>query len=245
MSTQGMIAETMKADIYTNNLANASTNGFKRDELSVGSSFAMELMRVNDHKNSPPSMVGPLNVNDFDYRFQTNFSKGVITDTGNPLDLFIEGDGFFTIEGKNAELYTRNGNFTLNSKGELVTGEGYRVLGEKGPVTLPPGKEIIIDEKGNIQSGGKIIDRLLVKQFPAPEKLVKLGESFYFAGLNNNPETSDAVIKQGYLEGSNVNTVKEMINLLEAQKTYQANERSIKAQFDALDEAVTSVGRVG
>ena len=245
-ATQGMLLESEKVDIYTNNLANASTNGFKRDEVGIGSySFSEELMRINDQENSGknPPKVGPLSTDCLNYNLKTSFALGNMDNSGCPTDFYIEGDGFFTIEGKNTELYTRNGNFNINNKGELVTDDGYRVLGEKGPVIISSNKSFSVDREGNIRVDGKIIDRLSVKKFSDPQTLKKLGSSLYLA--TEAPEDSDAAIIQGTIEGSNVNTVQEMVTLLQAQKTYESNEKTIKAQLEALEEAVSSVGRVG
>jgi len=245
VATEGMIAQGNRVSVYSNNLSNVSTNGFKRDELGVGSSFSLELRRIDDGKNPSRPVVGSLNIPDFDYRLEADARGGSAIQTGNPFDLFIDGSGYFTVQGKNTQLYTKNGNFTLNTKGELVTKEGFNVLGEKGPITIPSGKNIIIDEDGRIVSDGKIIDKILIKNFPSLKDIVKTGDSFFLPPENTPVQSFSGRVKQGYIEGSNVNTVKEMINLLEAQKAYQANEKAIKAEMDALREAVTNVGRVG
>ena len=245
IAAQGMIAESWRVAIYTNNLANISTGGFKRDELAIGSSFSVELKRVDD-KNTPyRPAIGNFNDSNFDYKFVTDNQRGSIVETGNPLDLAITGSGFFTIQGQNTLLYTRNGNFTTNTKGELITGEGFNVLGEKGNIVIPGNKKVYIDEDGRVVSDGKIIDRILIKDFTNPEKLSKLGSGYLVPGQGMTPEASSAVIKQGHIEGSNVNTIREMVNIMESQKNYQANERAIKAQMETLTQAVTSVGRVG
>ncbi|MEQ8191489.1 MAG: flagellar hook-basal body protein [Candidatus Eremiobacterota bacterium] len=245
VATEGMIAQSNRVSVYSNNLSNASTCGFKRDEMGVNSSFALELRRIDDGKNSSRPIVGSLNVPDFDYRIEADARGGSSVQTGNPFDLFIDGSGYFAVRGQGDTVYTKNGNFTLNTKGELVTQEGFNVLGEKGPVVIPSGQKITIDEDGRIVSDGKILDKILIKNFSSLKGIIKTGSSFFLPPESTTVQSFSGKVKQGYIEGSNVNTVKEMINLLEAQKAYQANEKAIKAEMDALKEAVSSVGRVG
>ncbi|MEQ8172600.1 MAG: flagellar hook-basal body protein [Candidatus Eremiobacterota bacterium] len=247
VATEGMIAQSNRASVYSNNLSNVSTCGFKRDEIGVNSSFTLELRRIDDGKNSSRPVIGSLNIPDFKYHLEADTGTGSTIQTGNPLDLLIDGSGYFAVQGKDAKdtIYTRNGNFTLNTKGELVTQEGFNVLGEKGPVVIPSGQKITIDEDGRIVSDGKILDKILIKTFPSLKGIIKTGSSFFIPPENTPVQSFSGRVKQGYIEGSNVNTVKEMINLLEAHKAYQANEKAIRAEMDALKEAVTNVGRVG
>ena len=243
-AAEGMKTASTRACIYSNNLANVATSGFKRDELSIGTSFAQELKRINDQQNPSRPTVGPLPTGEFDYTFKTSFLSGPASETDNPFDLYIDGNGLFTVQGQNSPLYTRSGNFTINQQGELVTQDGFKVMGEKGPIVLT-GKSFSVDEEGNISSEGKIVDKLLINEFNNQDDLIKVGNNFFISKPGSEPQVSRSMIKQGYLEGSNVNTVKEMINLMEVDKAYGANEKTIRAQLDCLTQAVTSVGRVG
>ncbi len=187
----------------------------------------------------------------------TIFAQGPLKQTENPFDLALQGKGFFAVDVDGKEKYTRNGTFLINSEGVLVTKDGHPVLGQKGEIHLKK-NNFVIDEKGNVYENStfaknpdrlvsmqenewdklKKIDTLKIVNFKRPRYLKKEGESFWKAtdesgkALEAKLGASTKVI-QGFLEGSNVNPVKEMVAMIQVNRAYEANQKVIQTQ-DAL-----------
>ncbi|HHY78354.1 MAG TPA: flagellar hook-basal body protein, partial [Clostridiales bacterium] len=176
----------------------------------------------------------------------TDFTQGSLSPTENPLDVAISGSGFFTVETENGERYTRDGSFSLNADGYIVTKDGHMVLGENGYIQIN-GNDIRIDEKGNIYSGGELIDRLKLVDFQDYSALMKEGSNLYTIISEEwmgQEKAFESTIKQGFIEGSNVNAVKEMTDMITMLRSYEANQRLIRAHDELLEKAVNEVGRL-
>ena len=130
----GMIAESMRTDVTSNNLANANTAGFKKDVAVMKDFASMLITRINDGAEAP--VIGSLGIGAGVDEVATMHSMGAVRTTGNDFDLALEGKGFFAVETPRGIRYTRNGTFVKNARNELVTQDGYRVLGENGPITI-------------------------------------------------------------------------------------------------------------
>jgi flagellar basal-body rod protein FlgG len=235
----GMNTALNRTNIITNNLANVNTTGYKKD-TTINSSFAeMLLKRLPDGK-----MLGEGGQGVKVEGTVTDFSSGGLHKTGNPLDLAISGEGFFAIQTPQGMRYTRNGNFTRNQDGQVVTQNGNLVLGRSGPLQVF-GDQIQVDNQNNLVVDGQVIDQIRTVTFANRDGLVKEGDTSY----RTTPEVGNQFIgtgkiQQGYLEGSNVNAVKSMTNMIEATRYYEANQKIAKTYDRSLEETVNSVGKV-
>ncbi len=241
-AASGMLAQEIYHVARTNNLANIDTVGFKGDVPTFKSFLPYEIVRYNKWEEVP---IGRMNMGTKVDRIYTDFAEGKIRETGNPLDFAIHGDGFFVVSTEGGERYTRAGNFLLSNNGELITPDGFKVQGERGNIIIE-GKSIEVAEDGSIYVDGELVDRLRIVDFPDKENLQKIGYNLFRYNGRNTPSTPDNfMVKQGALEYPNVNIVKEMVNILEATRTYETNQKILRMQDETLDRAITELGRVG
>lgn len=238
----GMTRETKRLDIVSNNLANASTTGFKTDGTVQGT-FKQKLDDVMvsgsriDIANYTPDIV----------RSYTNYTQGSLSNTGNPTDLAISNDNyaFFTVEDNEGNpLYTRDGGFTIDKDRFLVTTEGYKVVGENGYINLAD-ENFSIGIDGTITNNlGAVLGKLKITSFDNPETLSKIGNNLLSEGPDSIQKEFSGEVQQGYLEMSNVNTVNEMVNMIAISRAYEANQKVLQTQDEMLGRAVSDVGRV-
>ena len=217
----GSLTQQLRFETIANNMANSNTNGFKKDIISF--SEALETQ-----SNS-----------------STDFSQGPIRFTGNELDAALSSKGFFKIETANGIRYTRDGAFSVNAEGFLVTSNRDVVLGENGPITVEGG-DVHIGRDGQVMVNNESVDKILVVDFDEPQLLRKEGFSYYsYQGENIGISTvPDAEIKQKYLESSNVNPTQEIIEMIETYRSFEAVEKGIQ-YIDALtNEMVNDFGTV-
>lgn len=237
-----MTRETKRLDIISNNLANASTTGFKSDGAVCGT-FKKALSDVMvsgsriDVANYTPDIVNTY----------TKFSQGSLQSTGNTTDLAISNDdsAFFTVEDKSGNrLYTRDGSFIIDKDNYLVTSEGYKVLGTDGYVNINE-NEFGISVTGQISdNSGNILGNLLITSFDNPETLSKIGDNMLEASEESVEKEFNGEVQQGYLEMSNVDTVNEMVNMIAISRAYEANQKVLQSQDEMLGKAVSDVGKV-
>jgi flagellar basal-body rod protein FlgG len=206
----GSMTQQLRFETIANNMANSNTNGFKKDIISFYEALDMQ-------SNS-----------------STDFSPGPLRYTGNELDVALSSKGFFKVETPNGLRYTRDGAFSINAEGILVTGNGDTVLGQSGPITLENG-EVYIGRDGQVVVNNESVDKILVVDFDDPQLLRKEGGSYYsYQGENNGISTeADAEIQQKYLEGSNVNPTQEVIKMIETYRAFESVEKAIQS-IDAL-----------
>jgi flagellar basal-body rod protein FlgF len=191
-----------------------------------------------------PGVIGTLNGGPAPNRITTYFMQGNLRETDRPLDLAIKGEGFFCVRVQGEERYTRDGSFVTDSEGYLATAEGYRVVGDMGDIYIGD-EDIDIHSNGEIYSGDLFWDRLKLVTFDRPEQLLKVGDNLYVAdGESLYRYGIEGEVLQGFLETPNVNAVKEMVNMITAFRTYEANQRVVTAYDDVLGKAVNEVGRV-
>ncbi len=255
-SASGMLVSQERMDVATNNLANVNTPGF-REQIYVSKSYPEnEVVRTDDNVTQLPRgsidqrpEVGDINTGVASDGTYTNFEEGKLKRTGNPLDLAITGEGFFTVEGEEGEdYYTRDGIFHMDEEGSLVTGNGRYVLGENGRITVSDTVEgISIGGDGTISNGdGEVVDRLQITQFENPQRLRNRGENFFVDGGEAQPITegevaADYEIRQGFQEISNTDPIRELINTIEIQRLYEMNSQMIQKQDEALGQSLQRV----
>jgi flagellar basal-body rod protein FlgF len=231
-----MLADQIRQDVIANNLANATTSGFKGD-VAVGEAFPDLL--VNQIQTG--TQVGKLGLGSRITETATNASQGAIVRTGGTYDLAIAGNGFFSVQGPNGKAYTQNGAFTVDAKGQLVTADMLPVLGKDGrPITVGGDKASIAPD-GSVSVAGRQVGQIAVTTLD-PKRLHKLGDNLY-TGTAQKGVTVGRV-EQGYLENSNVNSVKEMVDLISTMRSFEAGQKAVTAIDDSLGKAVNDVARI-
>lgn len=246
-SALGMMTNMQRMDVVSNNMSNVDTTGYKRDHV-VSHEFSDVLMaRMSDPglRMFRNSTIGHLNPGVFVDDVFTAFTQGTLQLTGNPLDLALSGQGFFTVSLDGEEVYTRDGAFTIFN-GLLLTAEGGRVQGENGDIHLPEGS-IAIDDAGRIYVNDEYVDTLQVVNFTRDglHSLRKMQDNFFRAS-EHTPGTGipfEGSISQGFLEGSNVNIVNEMVQMITISRAYESNARMITLQDGTLQRAVNDIAR--
>lgn len=248
----GMINEQNRMDILTNNLANANTVGFKK-EGSTSQAFKDVLaLKIKDTSEAPNTArrLGVMNMGVKIGEGYTDYSTGSFRETGNTYDLALSGNGFFAIEftnkaGETSTKYTRDGSFTLNVDGYLVTEDGDYVLDEDGDrIELDPLKTSFIDAYGNIYQDDSVEATIGIVDFEDYNYLEKYGENLFQTVEGATEQDATAQVHSGYLEMANVQVVSEMVNMITITRAYEANQKLIQTYDSSLDIAVNQLGRL-
>lgn len=247
-----MRAIQKKMDVITNNMANVNTNGYKKDTVVLESFPSLLTKRIKDFDGTSarPRNIGTMELgNDIGEVF-TYYSQGQLSQTGNELDMAIQdsSNAFFTVaaedgQGNYTELYTRDGSFTKGSDGTLLTKDGYTVMGENGPIVLDSG-DFSVREDGAVLQNDEIVDRLLITEFTDTLSLRKYGSNMVTTVGNAGTRPFTGTIRQGFAELSNVNIVKEMVDMITVTRSYEANQKVLQAMDGTLEKAVNEVGAV-
>ncbi len=247
----GMTTQMNKMDVVSNNIANVNTTGYKRDDV-VTRSFDEEMMlRLYDKTDEyyTNRRVGTMNMGVTVDNVYTNFTSGSLQSTNNPLDFALSGDGFFVIEtydnqGNAQERYTRDGRFTISEDYKLVTVDGYYVLDENGDkIDLGASTTINVSENGDIYSKDEPLAKMQIVSFEDNEYLRKEGDNLYYALDGANINESKATVSQGFTEGSNVNTVSEMVEMIVVSRAYEANQKVITTYDEIMSKSASEIAR--
>ena len=241
----GMNAQQNRLDAISNNLANVDTAGYKRD-ITVSKSFPELLIRrANfDGMYEIPNGMGSADaapvIGKVGLGVETNenyidFSQGAFKISNTNTDIAFTGKGFYSIQTPLGERYTRNGNFLIGKEGILETKDGYPVLGEKGIIRLADDKFTVNEDGVLISQEGEEIDRFKVVRFDNERYLKKMGESLYSSNDISGPAhiaegDERPGFLQGYTETSNVNVVNEMVQMIEINRAYEANQKTIQSE---------------
>ncbi len=248
----GMTTQMNKMDVVSNNIANVNTTGYKKDEV-VTRSFDEEMMlrlHGEDRDTLGSRNIGTMNMGVTLDNIYTDFTSGSVQLTGNPFDLCLDGDGFFKVvvtddEGNQEVRYTRDGSFNLTPNNEVVTSDGYYVLGESGnPINLgPDANSFSVDANGNVYVDEQLIDKFDIVSFEDNEYLRKQGENLYYTVDGAVETSSSANVLQGYVEGSNVNPVKEMVEMITVSRVYEANQKVVGTYDQLMSKSANEIGR--
>lgn len=203
-------------DVISNNVANMNTTGFKADGI------VFEATTTQWGQDSHFTGAGRRISYVTDRATWHDHRQGAIQQTGNPLDVAIDGPGFFTVQTPRGQRFTRNGALQVNAAGELVTSDGYRVQGEQGPIILQPqDRGITIARDGTITATGGNRGKLQVVEFDRPGQLQKEGANLFQAPAGMAPRpAAQPRLAQGSLEKSNVQPIVEMTRLIDVSRTY-------------------------
>lgn len=250
----GMTGQQMNVDIISNNLSNVNTTAYKKDRVEFKDLVYSQMSRgynIDSGNSAAPMQVG---FGAAPSATLKDFTTGTFSATENPTDLAIDGPGFFTLQDERGNmLYTRDGSFKvsmIDDERVLVNSQGYPVLDESGEVisleeyeidelVVAPDGAVSFDVNGEITDSGVKIG---IVQFANPTGLENIGNNNYKAtDASGNPvwetDTSNSTILQNYLEGSNVDLVDEMVNLIVAQRAYEINSKIVQASDDMLSQA--------
>jgi flagellar basal-body rod protein FlgF len=265
-AVSGAIAQSQKLDTIANNLANVNTPGFKRDQQV----FSEYLTAV---EKDPGTITAPrvtasiesfydMQGNDKAYvdaaGTYTDFTQGMMKQTGNKLDVGLEGDGLFEVATPEGVRYTRSGSFSIDSEGRLVTKQGFPVLKDGGVGAPAQGREIRIAGSGaegsiSIGSNGEIfqgessLGKLAITKFGNKDALRKVGHNMYTVKENLDPQmtaAADTKVNQGMIEGSNVNIVREMTEMIAATRVFESTQKAIQAYDSMNGKAVNEVPKL-
>jgi flagellar basal-body rod protein FlgF len=234
-------------DVIANNLANLNTTGFKQD-ISQFEEYLMPVARQNNFRpvDSQLSYVR-------DRGTLLDLRPGPMQQTGNPLDVAIQGDGFLAVQTPNGERYTRNGALQLNTNGELVTSQGYQVLGDGGPIQLQQqDSNIAISAEGSVsvRSGGVanvsvIRGKLRIVNFPQEQRLQKDGDNLFVTPADMAAaDAPKAYVLQGAIEKSNVSSVVEMTRMIDVSRSYAMIATLLKNEGDLHKTAIQQLAEV-
>ncbi|NIR48910.1 MAG: flagellar hook-basal body complex protein, partial [candidate division Zixibacteria bacterium] len=173
-----------------------------------------------------------------------DFSPGNLRKTDNPLDVAISGDGFFVVQTEEGNFYTRNGSFRLDATGRLVTQDGYSVLTDAGELQIHGGS-VRLSESGEIVMNDQIVGRLRLVTFEDLRSLEKVGDAHFRLreGAELELPAAETNLRPGYLEGSNVNSISEMVSMIELNRQYELGQRAIKTQDETLERLINQAGR--
>jgi flagellar basal-body rod protein FlgF len=245
----GALAHERRMQVFANNMANVNTAGFKQDEQAFKAIFPQyhavipaggrtvglaQQMMARPYGPSERVFVSP-------HQVKTTFEAGRVRLTGNPLDVAIQGRGFFEVKTPQGLRYTRNGMLSLDRDRRLVTGLGHPVMGTKGEIKIPPGK-LDISAQGEIRVDEKPVATIKVMEFSDEDMPQKSSDGLFFSEkgtVSKNPQ-----IQVGHIEESNVNSIGEMVKMIQGMRNYESTQKLIQTLDRMAEIAIQDVGRV-
>lgn len=252
IAASGMDSSITRQDVIANNLANMNTVGFKQNK-AVDVAFPTHLiarihdqrMRVLDGTAELRPNIGFMGGGVIPQEIATDYSQGAQNETKNPFDFALTGSGFFfSVLGPDGKTWlTRDGSFSLDADGRLVTQDGLPVMGHNGEIFID-GTQVTVDEEGNFTVDGKALDQLLIVKIQDEGQLIKVGHSMFQAAPPNKVDMApdDIQVQQGFLEQSNVNAIREMVSMIEGARAYDLNARIVSMYDQILGTASSQIG---
>jgi len=254
-SALGMTTQMQRMDVVSNNIANVNTTGFKRDGVAAHSFSCRMGHRVDDPVangilrlmgNTRP--VGRMSPGVFIDEVFTDFVTGGFRETGNPLDIAIAGSGFFAVtvtnpDGTFQEKFTRDGNFTIAADGTIMDMAGARLQNVDGDNIVVPSGNIIIGSDGRLLVNDEYIATIRIVDIANPTSLRKTRGNYWAVTDETELTAFNGRIEQGFLENSNVQAVREMVELVALHRAYEANSRMVQIHDETLGRAVNEIAR--
>ncbi len=240
-AASGMVSTMRQLEVVIHNIANAQTTGFKQERVA-GVSFDDQLVYQQAAMAGPP--LGQLGLAAVAEQPGLDLSQGPLQATGRSLDLALEGPGFFVIQTADGPAYTRDGSFVRDVDGNLVTQDGAPVMGENGPIQVLDGR-LAFGPDGSVLVDDQPVDRLLIVDFEAGVTLRRIGNNLFVPrdpAVQPGPAAA-VTVRQGYVEGSNVDLTGAMTTMLELQRAYEASQRMIQEQDAMTARAVNDIAR--
>ena len=225
-----MNQKIMQLDYVTNNLANAGTPGYKAEHLKL-----LKALEEGDNITEGNAASSTIIV---------DFAQGMPQKTGNPMDLQLQGEGFFVVQTKDGQAFTRKGDFTVNKQNQIVTQAGDPVMGEGGPITLRNGK-INVSEDGAVYIDENQVGKLKIVDFADRQSLKNIGGGLFLnSGSASIKKVEKPKIAAGFIELSNVNVVREMADMINIDRSFEAYQKIILTLADQDKLATSRIGRI-
>lgn len=222
------VALGRQLEVIANNMANASTPAYKAESMQ----FSEYLIQADE--GAPLSFVE-------DAAVARDWSPGTLRPTGNPLDLAINGDGYFVISTPDGDRYTRNGRFALDAAGQIVTGDGNPVTGDGGPLTVASEDgNLTVAADGTVSTEQGIIGKIQLVRFADPQALAAVGAGLYKTDASPEPDSASQ-LSQGMVEDSNVQPIIEMTNLIQVTRDYAAAQKMVEAEHERQLRAIANL----
>lgn len=252
-TVSGMITQEAKQDVITNNLSNVNTVGFKCDDLSVkgfDEVLAYNYDKVVNGKNVRQDL-GNLSLGSRIDQVTTSFTQGTLEKTDKKTDFAVVGRGFFTVQRNDGvstrNFYTRDGHFHVNNQGFLVNDSGDNVMGRnirtgRTEAIRVNGDEMILNGDGDLLLNGTPTYKFNISDFNNYKLLKKVGDNLYSG--ENPTNMNNSTVKQNFLERSNVNSIKNMIDMMQVMRTFETNQKVMQSIDETLGKAVNEVGSV-
>ena len=245
----GALAHERRMQVFANNMANVNTAGFKQDEQGFKAIFPPRHPSIPafgaDAGLAKHIMASPMGGTERAFaaasQMKTTFEPGRIRLTGNPLDMAIQGNGFFEVKTPQGLRYSRNGMFALDNQRRLVTNLGYPVMGSKGEIKIPVGK-LEVTPQGDIKVYDKPVETIKLMEFSEDEMPQKYAEGLFVSDKGTISQKS--LIQAGNLEESNVNAIGEMVKLIQGMRGYESAQKLIQTLDRMAETAIQDVGRV-
>ncbi len=248
------VAQERVMEILANNMANTNTTGFKEDNVSFASMLADPWPSYRTELPPAPFKLDmrelhPLHGSEMEYaalsEVKTDHRQGALQKTGNPLDFALEGKGFFSVMTPFGERFTRDGSFSLSPEGVLMTKGGFAVQGENGALTGLKEGNVKVLSTGEVYVGDRFVDKMKTTSFSDEKLLQRLGSNLWVHdGPQANQSRGTAELSQGYVEGSNVNPMRNLTNLITAHRTYEALQKAVKAHDESMGLSANKIGEV-
>ena len=223
-AASGMVAQTAKQDVIANNIANAQTPGFKRLRV-VTTSFAQALgtaVTVTETANRALYPPSPVQVASVRAETASDTSDGPVIPTGNILQFAIQGPGTFEIGSGDSARQTRNGSFIIDKDGELENSDGEKLAGKSGSIKMPAGVWSVTTDGAIVNAKGEGIDQIKI----------------------NGAEQGKTRVIQGHIEQSNVNIIREMVDMIANLRSFEANQKVVQSVDQTLDKLINEAGKV-
>jgi flagellar basal-body rod protein FlgG len=233
IAASGMLAELVRQDQIANDLSNASTPGYKADR-SAQQSFG-DMLLAN---RKTGETVGPLGLGTQISQIRTDLTQAPLRETDEPLDLALQGDGFFAVQTPQGVRYTRDGQFSLDATGQLVNQSGYAVLDDRNQaIKLGASDGVTIGDDGAVTLNGKAVARIGVVSLTNAQKQ---GDTLFAGQPGARPAAT--TVRQGYLEGAGVDAARAMVDMMVSMRAYEAGQRVIHAIDETLQKGISSGG---
>jgi len=247
LSAAGALTGMHRQNVLSNNLANVNTVGFKPDETFARQRLP-ERLENGVADATPSELLERLGGGRAAGRSLVRLAQGTLVHSGNPLDLAIEGDGFFVVGSGEAQHLTRDGRFTLNDQGEVVMiATGQPLLSSAGrPITVDTRRDIQIRSDGSVMQGNQPVAQILVTAAPDREQLMKVGDNQFrrLDGAEPGTELASGLVRQGYTEASAVDPILTMTEIMSNAKAIEANLRLMQYHDQLLGQLANTFGRV-
>lgn len=238
LAASGLRARMQSLDMLANNIANASTSGYKTDS-EFYSLFTSEAAEGDETQPAPRMPVLQ--------KQWTDFSQGLLEPTNNPLDFALSGKGFFVVQGPSGPLYTRNGSFQVAANGTLTTPDGYALLGTDGkPLkAADPTRRVELTTDGALRQNGQNVGQLKLVAFPDPSVLAKQGNN-YFRDTGDQPPVAatNVQVHQGKIETSNVSPSQSAVRLVSVMRQFEMMQKAVSISGDMSRKVIEEVARV-